>query len=134
MKRTSRTKEHQDTPLLEWIFGILGAALFLLGVAFLVVEGLRGADHPGRIEFKVQEIEQAGDAFYVRYSAHNLGTLTLADLNVRAALFQGDTVVETAHGRLDFLPGESSRTGGFYFLRDPRDLKLVISAEGYQDP
>ena len=134
MKRTSRAKAHQDTPVLEWIFGSLGATLFLLGLGFLVAEGLQGHDNPGRIEFKVQEIAQAGDAFSVRYSAHNLGTLTLADLNVRAELLQGNTVVETAHGTLDFLPGESSRTAGFFFRRDPRQLNLVISAEGYQDP
>lgn len=112
----------------------MGAALFVLGVVFLAIEGLRSEDHPGRIEFKVQEIEQAGDAFYVRYSAHNLGTLTLADLQVRAELVEDETVVESARGTLDFLPGASSRTGGFFFRRDPRGLNLVISAEGYQDP
>ena len=134
MKRTSRAKAPQDTPVLEWMVGSVGAVLFLLGVGFLVAEGLQGDDNPGRIEFKVQEVAQAGDAFYVRYSAHNLGSLTLADLNVRAELFQGEVVVETSHGKLEFLPGQSSRIGGFFFRRDPRTLNLVLSAEGYQEP
>ena len=134
MKKSSRAKANRDTPLLEWIFGTVGAVLFLLGVALLTFEGLQGEDHPGRIEFKVHEVMQAGDAFYVRYSAHNLGTLTLTELNVRAELFREGTVIETARGTLDFLPGESSRTGGFFLRQDPRAFRLVISAEGYQDP
>ena len=134
MKSRSHTKAHPDTPLLEWIFGSLGAALFIFGVGFLVVEGLHGNDNPGRVDFQVHEMAPAGDAFYVRYSAHNLGTLTLADLHIRAELKRDEITVETAHGTLDYLPGESTRTGGFFLRQDPRGLDLVISAEGYQDP
>jgi uncharacterized protein (TIGR02588 family) len=132
--RSKQSKRQESTPAMEWILGGIGAVLFLSAIAFLTVEGLRGDDRPDAISFRVEEIIPMNDAFLVRYSAQNSGTQTLADLQVRAEVFDGTTVVDEAEGTLDFLPGQSQRSGGFYLREDPKKYRLEIRAEGYQEP
>jgi uncharacterized protein (TIGR02588 family) len=132
--RAKNTKTHDVTPMLEWILGAVGALLFLAGLAYLTIEGLRGEDRPAEITFTVDEVLPAGDGFLVRYSAHNRGTQTLAHMHLKAEIVAGTTVMDEAQSTLDFLPGQSSRSGGFYLREDPRRYRLEIRAEGYQEP
>jgi uncharacterized protein (TIGR02588 family) len=127
-------KAHDATPLLEWILGTIGALLFVAGVAYLTIEGLRGEDRPAEITFTVDEVLRAGDGFLVRYSAHNQGTQTLAEVHLKAEIVAGTTVMDEAQSTLDFLPGQSSRSGGFYLQEDPNRYRLELRVEGYQEP
>lgn len=133
--KTSRARRQRDTPpLLEWLLGGVGVVLFVGAIAFLLYEGTRGHDRPAAVEIRVDDILPIGDAYLVRYQAHNRGTLTLVDLNVSARVLDGDAELERADARIDFLPGESSRKGGFYLQEDPRAYRLEIRAGGYQEP
>jgi uncharacterized protein (TIGR02588 family) len=132
--RAKSRKPHDATPLLEWILGTIGALLFLAGVAYLTIEGLRGEDRPAEITFTVDEVLRAGDGFLVRYSAHNQGTQTLAEVHLKAEIVAGTTVMDEAQSTLDFLPGQSSRSGGFYLKEDPNRYRLELRVEGYQEP
>ena len=133
-KRAKNREAHDTTPLLEWILGAIGALLFLAAVTYLTIEGSRGADRPAEITFTVEEVLPAGDGFLVRYSAHNQGTQTLAELHLKAEIIAGTTVMDEAQSTLDFLPGHSSRSGGFYLQEDPSRYRLEIRAEGYRKP
>ena len=133
-KRAKNREAHDTTPLLEWILGAIGALLFLAAVTYLTIEGSRGADRPAEITFTVEEVLPAGDGFLVRYSAHNQGTQTLAELHLKAEITAGTTVMDEAQSTLDFLPGHSSRSGGFYLQEDPSRYRLEIRAEGYRKP
>lgn len=132
--RAKHRKTHDTTPILEWILGGVGALLFLAGLLYLTIEGLRGEDRPAEITFTVKEVLPAGDGFLVRYSAHNRGTQTLAELHIKAQIVAGTTVMDEAQATLDFLPGHSSREGGFYLREDPNRFRLEIRAQGYQEP
>jgi uncharacterized protein (TIGR02588 family) len=132
--RAKNRKTHDVTPMLEWMLGAAGALLFLAGIAYLTIEGLRGEDRPAEITFTVDEVLPAGDGFLVRYSAHNHGTQTLAEVHLKAEIVAGTTVMDEAQATLDFLPGQSSRSGGFYLREDPSRYRLEIRAEGYQEP
>jgi uncharacterized protein (TIGR02588 family) len=132
--RAKNRKAHDVTPLLEWILGAIGALLFLAGIAYLTVEGLRGEDRPAEITFTIDEVLPVGEGFLVRYRAHNRGTQTLAELHLRAEIIAGTTIMDEAQSTLDFLPGQSSRAGGFYLREDPSRYRLAIRAEGYQEP
>src|SRR5688500_8291410 len=123
---TKNRKAHDATPLLEWILGTIGALLFVAGVAYLTIEGLRGEDRPAEINFTVDEVLRAGDGFLVRYSAHNQGTQTLAEVHLKAEIVAGTTVMDEAQSTLDFLPGQSSRSGGFYLKEDPNRYRLEL--------
>jgi uncharacterized protein (TIGR02588 family) len=133
-KRAKNREAHDTTPLLEWILGAIGALLFLAAVTYLTIEGSRGEDRPAEITFTVEEVLPAGDGFLVRYSAHNQGTQTLAELHLKAEIIAGTTVMDEAQSTLDFLPGHSSRSGGFYLQEDPSRYRLEIRAEGYRKP
>jgi uncharacterized protein (TIGR02588 family) len=129
-----KRKSHDDTPAIEWMLGIIGALLFLSAVGFLMYEGSRGQDHASAITISVTEVLPVQDAYLVRYAAHNDGTQTLADVQLSARLFDGNSQIESVQGQLDFLPGDSTRAGGFYLRNDPRRYRLEIRAEGYQEP
>lgn len=133
-KHAKHRKPQDATPLLEWILGALGAVLFIVGIGYLTLEGLRGNDRPAEVVFTVDEILPAGEGFLVRYTAHNRGTQTLAELHVKAEIIAGGTVMDESQSTLDFLPGHSSRVGGFYLREDPNRYRMEIRAQGYQEP
>ncbi len=123
-----------DTPLIEWVVGGIGAALFVACVALLIYQGVVEGDQPGAITTSVLEVAEVGDRHLVTFKIENDGTQTLSNLQVSARLLAGDREVESARTIIDYLPGGSSREGGFYFEHDPRELAVAIRAEGYQKP
>ena len=127
-------KTRDVTPIAEWMAGLLGAGLFLAGLSFLVAEGLQGEDRPGAIAAYVSEILPAGDGYLVRYKAHNRGSRTVADLHVSARLYDGAEEIDRSDAVLDYVPGDSTREGGFYLREDPQRYRLEIRPEGYQEP
>jgi uncharacterized protein (TIGR02588 family) len=119
---------------LEWILGGVGVVLFASAIAFLIYEGSRGQDQPGGVEIRIDEIIPTDDAYLVSYRAHNQGTQTLVDLHISARVVDGTTELERVEAGIDFLPGESSRQGGFYLREDPRKYRLEVRVGGYQEP
>lgn len=132
--RRSTRKQHEPTPLLEWVLGGLGAVLFIGAVSFLFYEGLQGQDAPGGLKLRVDEVARVQGGYVVEFSAYNGGTRTLMDLHVTAHLLEGEAEIETAEAALDYLPGRSSQHGGFYLRRNPDDYRLELRAGGYQEP
>lgn len=127
-------KADQRTPLIEWLLGGIGVALFVACIAYLVHEGLSNGEQPGAVTASVIEIVEAGDAHIVTFDIHNSGSQTLSNLQVSARVLDGSREVERATTVFDYLPGRSSQQGGFYFKHDPRTLTLEINPEGYQQP
>lgn len=66
--------------------------------------------------------------------ARNLKSATAAQVRIQGELQVGGQVVEKRSARLDYLPGFSRRDGGLFFGRDPRQGKLILRAESYQEP
>jgi uncharacterized protein (TIGR02588 family) len=129
-----KRKPHDLTPAMEWIIGSFGAALFLFGLTFLTVEGMRGDNEPGSVSFRVDEIVHTEGAYLVRYTARNHGSQTLADVQISAHVLDGTAELEVARAAIDYLPGDSSHSGGFYLRENPERHRLEIRAEGYQEP
>lgn len=119
---------------MEWILGTFGAVLFLCGLAFLALQGFREQDEPAAVSFSVDEIVPTRGTYLVRFTAHNHGSRTLADVQISARVFDGDEPIELARAQIDFLPGDSTRSGGVFLQQDPARHRLEIRAEGFQDP
>lgn len=133
-KRSNARKRDERTPFIEWLIGSIGVALLVACVAFLVYEGINNGEAPGPITPVVTDIVDAGDRHVVVFEIDNGGSQTLSNLHITARLLDGDREVESARTTIDYLPGHSSQSGGFYFEHDPRTLRVEIRAEGYQKP
>lgn len=127
-------KNGTETPFLEWLIGGIGVVLLVSCVAFLVYQGLVNGERPGPVSASVLEILDVGDRHVVTFKIGNEGTQTLSNLQISAHLLDGEREVESARTTIDYLPGNSSQEGGFYFEHDPRALKIEIRPEGYQKP
>ena len=129
-----KRKQEEKTPLIEWLLGAIGVALFAACVVYLTHEGLSNGEQPGAVTASVIEIVEAGDAHIVTFDIHNSGSQTLSNLQVSARLLDGNREVERASTMLDYLPGRSSQRGGFYLRNDPNRFRLEIVPEGYLEP
>lgn len=133
-KKAAPQTSDPRTPLIEWLLGGVGVVLVLACVAFLVYEGMINCEQPGAITTSVTDVTAAGTDYVVTFEIHNGGSQTLSNLHLSARLFDGEREVEHATAVIDYLPGRSSEAGGFYFRRDPRELRLEIRPEGFQRP
>lgn len=129
-EKDSRTN---DTPLLEWVFGAIGLALFS-GAVLVTLIHAGGVQKPPSIAISPGQPAAADGRFHVPYSAYNSGDETAADVHLAARLLSGHEVIEEASVAIDLLPGRSTRRGGVFFLHDPTGLRIEIVPLGYQEP
>lgn len=119
----------RETPALEWVVGVLGALVFCVVLAVLVMSGLRGADAPPDIEARVERVTPVRGGYVIEFVAENSGDRTAAGVEIVAELGG-----ETAGAQFDYLPPRSERRGGVFLQRDPRAGGLTLRAQGYADP
>lgn len=120
----------------EWLVAAVGLVLVAASMAFLLLEAWNGGSPPPQPAIRVLEIvpQQDGARFLVRLRVDNLSRSTAASLRVQGELKQGEDVVEQSETEFQYLPGGSSREAGLFFTRDPRALRLELSARSYQKP
>jgi uncharacterized protein (TIGR02588 family) len=127
-------RRHPDIPPLEWATALVGAALLVLAIGFMVRQALVGDDGPGPVTFVVREVRPVGAGFLVAFEARNAGGATYAELEVEGTLRGTAAGEERARATLDYLPGRSSREGGLFFRSDPARGKLELAAKGFRKP
>ncbi|MBB5753269.1 hypothetical protein [Prosthecomicrobium pneumaticum] len=136
--RDSEGKRDGKAPVgtspVEWAAAAAGAVLLVATIAYLVHYGLTKPEGPPVIRVVVETVEPAGEGYRVGFTATNEGNGTAAELSIRGVLRAGGAEIEASTARIDFLPQESSRSGGLFFRRDPRALTLDLRAEGYVEP
>ena len=130
------TDAGQAAPLSEWIAAGVGLLLVLASMAVLgwyAWQGDRGVPSP-RIEVGAPEAVADG-RWHVALQVSNAGRGPAADLQLSGTLSRPNgEVVERSQARIDHLPAGSRREAGLFFQQDPRNLQLVVRAEGYQRP
>lgn len=70
----------------------------------------------------------------LQFSIRNTGDKTAAKLKLTASLLKEKDVMETSEATLDYAPANSLRHAGAFFVNDPRNYEVRISAEGYAEP
>jgi uncharacterized protein (TIGR02588 family) len=128
------SSKQDDTSPWEWVAALIGAALIVGIVGFLVVEALREGATPPRIEIEVVDISRSEAGHLVQIQVLNRGEATAAQLVVEGQLRRGDETVETATITLTFAPAGSSRSAGLIFENDPAEHDLKLRAQGYEAP
>jgi uncharacterized protein (TIGR02588 family) len=123
----------QETPLLEWIVGGLGAALVGGTIAFLVYHSLARDQTPPDVRVVVQRVLDLQSGYLVQFRAFNQGGSTAAEVTIEGEL-AGPDGTEISEVVLDYLPPRSDREGGLVFSRDPRAGQLSLRAKAHATP
>jgi uncharacterized protein (TIGR02588 family) len=121
-------------PFWEWVVAGLGLVLVLACLGYLTVQALAGPPTPPDPKIDVVAVHAQGGRFLVELRVTNRGQTTAEGLKIAGDLKQGGVVLERSETEFQFLPGESSRQAGLFFVRDPRRFALELQAVSYQAP
>lgn len=124
---------NEHTSLLEWVVAALGLVLVVTAVWVMLADARRERTPPDIVVRADSVHALPGSGFLVRFTAHNRGRETAAEVEIVGEL-RDAAGTATSRVRLDYLPGESRRGGGLLFARDPRAGALALRAEGYREP
>jgi uncharacterized protein (TIGR02588 family) len=133
-KSEKQQKKIDDAPLWIWIIGLLGLALVLSSIAFMLYESAMGDTSPPDVSIRVEAIESTRTGFLVTFRAVNEGGSTAAGLTIEGTLMNGTESIETSNTTIEYLPSQSEREGGLFFTLDPRQYDLQLRATGYEVP
>lgn len=125
----------QRTPISEWITAVLGAALVLSTIGFMLYQATQNQQLPPAVMVKVGGIEQLGGIYVVQVNTYNLGDKTAASVKVEGILTNREgRQIETSEAELDYVPSHSIRQAGLFFTHDPKAYTLAVRATGFQVP
>lgn len=131
-----RHEEHHAT-LLERVTGLVGAAIVLGLVGFMLYEAIWGGHSPPNIEVELVRVVPSGDDYLARIRVHNIGGNTAAGVIVSGKLVPPGTAgskAESASVTVDYVPPGSSVEIGMFFDARPNERTLQLSADGYVQP
>ena len=127
-------KNAVQVPPWEWAFGIAGFILVAATVVFLGYRAFIGDQAPPDIAVRAEAVVAVDGGYLVPISAVNKGDIPAANVTVQGELRSESATIETSEMTFQYLPARSERKGGLYFTQDPRRLKLVVGARGYEKP
>ena len=126
--------EIKDAPLWMWGIALLGLALVLGSIAFMLYEAAAGDASPPDVTVRVEAIRPTRNGFLVEFRAANEGGSTAEGVTVEGELRDGAESVETSDTTIEYVPSHSEREGGLFFTSDPRRFELRLRAKGYERP
>lgn len=119
----------------HWATAVAGLVLVLATIALLVRDGTerRRTPYPA-LSVTVDTVAPTAGGHVVRLRVRNDGGVAAANVTVRGELHDAADVVEEAETSLDYVPPKSERAAGLVFAGDPRALRLVVRATGFDLP
>jgi uncharacterized protein (TIGR02588 family) len=124
----------KDAPPWMWGIGLLGLALVLGSIAFVLYEAAAGDSSPPDVTVRVDSILPTRNGYLVEFRAVNEGGSTAEGLTVEGELRNGAESVEASDTTIEYVPSHSERGGGLFFTSDPRQYELRLRAKGYEKP
>lgn len=122
-------------PLVEWVSAAIGLLITAGMFGFLALEAANdGNGVPPVMEAEPAALFFANGRYIVEVDVENHSAQTAAAVNVEGALMVGSEPVETSDATLAYVPGDSKRRAGLFFLRDPREFRLRLRVTGYERP
>lgn len=119
----------------EWIVSAIGFVIVAGAVVFLAISAIRHDGSPASITLEIDTIYRTEGGYVARVEARNTGAETASHLELEASLLDSaGNVTEQSSLTLDYLPGESMRTGAFIFRTDPARGRLELRPRGYESP
>lgn len=122
------------TSMTEWIIAGISCVALLSVLAYLVVDGLSAHNGAPRIVvLPVGTTPNNGD-YVIEFSVSNQGEKSVAEVEIKGELRDGDQIVEESSVVLDYVPQKSERRGALIFTADPDGHQLRLFAGGYIEP
>jgi uncharacterized protein (TIGR02588 family) len=121
-----------STPPLEWASAAVGLVLVVAVLGLTAWDAMFGVASPPSIEVRLVEVRPSPYGFLARIEAVNHGGEPAAQVVVEGVVGDG-AQAETASATFDYIPEQSSATGGLIFEHDPRPGALKLQAKGFID-
>jgi len=136
MTTTSKRRHTEATQphWLEWVTGIIAALLVLAMIAWVAKEAILGEDTAPSFVVRQLSTVAVDGGHRVEFEITNRGTATAAAVVVRAQIVGAAGSADTAEVTFDYVPGNSTATGGVFFNQDPAGRDITLHAVGYTDP
>lgn len=118
------------TPPLEWASAAVGLILALIALGVVAHDAVFGQDTPPAIEVRLLSVTATPHGYVAEVRAINHGGTPAAQVQIEGILEGAD---QPSQATFDYIPEQSSATGGLVFDTDPRQGKLTLRAKGYAD-
>ncbi len=119
---------------MEWIIAVLGMAVLLVALGFILYRAVTHESKPPDLSVSVESVERGEQGYRVDFLVNNSGTQTAAAVVIEGELSNGGQSVEKSNATLAYAPANSTRRGGLYFTNDPRLYEMTIRAGGFEKP
>lgn len=134
MPEDHRQQPDEDIPLIEWVIGVIGAALVVGALLFLLYRELTGDGTPPNLTVEIESVTPVEAGYRVQVIVRNRGQITAQAVMVEGELTRAGESVETSQASLDYVAAQSEASGGLFFTRNPEQFELQVRATGYQIP
>ena len=119
---------------IEWVLGAVSALLVIGLIGFIVRDALRSGPSGPQLSLVIERIVPMQRLFRVEFRALNAGDATAAEVRVQGTLGSAAGIIEVTEVTLDYVPAQSSATGGLLFKNDPARYRLELTPRGYRAP
>ena len=119
----------KDIAALEWIAAGVGLVLASTAIGFTAWDAMFGVKGPPEIEVRLKQVTPTPRGYVAEIQAFNHGGEPAAQVEIEGVIEGG----ETAGVTLDYIPEQSSTSGGLIFEDDPRAAGLKLRAKGFAD-
>jgi uncharacterized protein (TIGR02588 family) len=127
-------KKHDPVPALEWAMAALGVIAALLVLGILAREAMVGRHNPvPALSVKAERVVRTPGGHVVEFTVTNRSNQTAAAVQVEGRIGTGADE-EASSATIDYVPGQSSATGGVLFSSDPRTGGMELRVTGYEIP
>lgn len=118
----------------EWIVAALGCVFVFGSVAFMTYKAVTATDKPPDLTASVKSVERLKSGYLVRFEIKNDGEFAAAGAVIKGELKKDGKTEEESTTTVDYVPSFSTRSGGIFFSKDPRQYSVEVRATGYTEP
>lgn len=128
-KTPVRRAPANDIPTLEWIAAGVGLVLAATAIGLTGWDAMFGVKGPPIIEVRLTRVTPTAHGYVAEIEAFNHGGAPAAQVEIEGAI----AGQEPAGMTIDYIPEQSSASGGLIFQQDPRGGRLTLRAKGFAD-
>lgn len=132
-RRRRDASDQTAIPPAEWAAAAVGLAIVIFAITVIARDALPLEKTPPALSVEVEAVHRQETGYLLEFRVHNSGQSTAAEVQVEGELRTNDSR-ETSDATLDFVPAQSSRSGGLLFRKDPHSGTLTIRTKGWQRP